>query len=61
VGRRKQKKGEMKMGKPKTRHNKPKKKPYFISEPFGLPFELQPTGKFKKLSGKKKTKKKKAK
>jgi len=46
---------------PKTRHNKPKKKPYFIPEPFGLPFELQPTGKFKKLSGKKKTKKKKVK
>jgi hypothetical protein len=23
-----------------------KRKPYFISEPFGLPRELQPTGKF---------------
>lgn len=25
------------------------KKPYFISEPFGLPFELTKTGKFKRL------------
>ena len=25
------------------------KKPYFIPEPFGLPFELQPKGKFRRL------------
>lgn len=26
----------------------PKPKPYFIKEPFGLPRELQPTGKFRR-------------
>jgi len=27
---------------------KPKKKPHFIQEPFGLPRELQPKGKFRR-------------
>ena len=31
-----------------------KKKPIFIKEPFGLPRELQPTGKFRRLKKKKK-------
>ena len=26
-----------------------RKKPIFIKEPYGLPYELQPTGKFRKL------------
>jgi hypothetical protein len=35
-----------------------KKKPYFIQEPYGLPRELQPTGKFRRREDKKKSKRK---
>lgn len=34
-----------------------KKKPYFIPEPFGLPFELTQTGEFRKLNDSKKRQK----
>jgi hypothetical protein len=35
-----------------------KKKPYFIPEPYGLPFELTRAGEFRKLNDSKKRKKK---